>query len=149
TKSVTKARMRFWCTAAGYQACLYEFDFWEIPIVAPTVTTQAASSIEHTSAILNGTIANTGGENCDERGFEWGTSPGSYPNSWTEPGSYGTGAFSHELTGLTKGQTYYYRAKAHNSAGWGYGGEVSFTTKGETGYNTMAGSLFCSPNLID
>jgi hypothetical protein len=32
------------------------------------------------------------------------------------------------MTGLNPGTKYYYRAKAHNSAGWGYGGEQSFTT---------------------
>jgi hypothetical protein len=83
-------------------------------------------------ATLNGTITATGGENCDQRGFEWGYSPGSYPNSWTENGSFGTGSFSHQVTGLNEYVTCYYRAKAHNSAGWGYGGEQSFHTATRT-----------------
>ena len=64
------------------------------------------------------------------RGFDWGTSPGNYTGSWTEGASgnyqFGTGSFSYNLTGLSPGQTYYFRAKAHNSAGWGYGSEMSF-----------------------
>jgi hypothetical protein len=83
-----------------------------------------------THATLNGTITATGGANCDQRGFEWGYSTGSYPNSWTETGSFGTGAFSHQVTGLTNNSHVFYRAKAHNSAGWGYGGEQSFWSWG-------------------
>ncbi len=140
TKVVTKARVNFWCNVASYQASLYEFDFWGVLIVVPTVTTQDAS-FELTSAILNGNITDIGNENCDYRGFVWDTSshgdPGNtvpsasaYANYWTEAGSFGTGAFSHGINGLSEGQTYYCRACAHNSAGWSYGGEVSFTTKG-------------------
>lgn len=79
-------------------------------------------------ATLHGTITDTGGENCDQRGFDWGYSSGNYPYDWTESDSYGTGAFSHQVTGLTEGVTVYFRAEAHNSAGWGYGGEKSFKT---------------------
>ncbi|MFA5383283.1 MAG: cohesin domain-containing protein, partial [Eubacteriales bacterium] len=39
-------------------------------IVAPTVQTNAATSINTTSATLNGNITNTGGENCDQRKFQ-------------------------------------------------------------------------------
>ena len=98
------------------------------PAVAPTVLTNDATNVQETSATLNGNITNTGGVNCDQRGFEWGTSPGSYPNSWTESGSFGTGVFSHAIDGLNPGATYYFRAKAHNSAGWGYGDEKSVIT---------------------
>jgi hypothetical protein len=79
-------------------------------------------------ATLNGTITNTGGENCTQRGFDWGVTSGVYPNSWTETGSYGTGAFSHLIDNLDLNKVYYFRAKALNSAGWGYGGEKSFQT---------------------
>jgi|GEM_PF-2886217 len=103
------------------------------PVVStPTVSTNPATSITGTNATLNGNLTNTGGQNADLRGFDWGTSPGSYPNSWTEGTSgnyqYGTGTFIHLIPGLSPGTTYYFRAKAHNSAGWGYGSELSFTT---------------------
>ncbi|MDP2910716.1 MAG: hypothetical protein Q8N58_02965, partial [bacterium] len=97
-------------------------------IVPPTMTTSAAASILTTSATLNGNITNTGGANALERGFEWGTVSGVYPNSGTELGSYGTGAFTRGITGLTVSTTYYFRSKARNSAGWAYGAQLSFTT---------------------
>jgi len=99
-------------------------------IFPPTVVTNSATNVGTLHATLNGEITDTGGENADERGFEWGTESGSYPNSWTETGSFGVGSFSHEITGLQPKTTYYYRAKAHNSAGWGYGDEQTFTTLG-------------------
>ena len=105
----------------------------------PTVTTGDATNVEETSADLHGNITATGGENADERGFEWGTSSGSYTSNWTETagGPYGTGAYT--AAGLSppfdKGERYFFRAMAHNSAGWGYGDEKSFLTKpdGPTG----------------
>ncbi len=99
------------------------------PLGIPTVTTQAATDIGATTATGNGNITDTGGETCDERGVEWGTSTGSYPNSHTDTNGFGTGAFTKGMTGLPSDITIYYRAKAHNSAGWGYGDEQSFLTK--------------------
>lgn len=97
---------------------------------APTVVTNAASSVEETSATMNGEITDIGGENCDTRGFEWDTDSGTpYADNWTEEGSFGTGSFNHGLTSLSKGELYYGRAIARNSAGWGYGSETTFLTK--------------------
>lgn len=77
---------------------------------------------------LNGNVTATGGENADERGFDYSYRSGIYDYSWTEVGSFGTGAFSKQLTGLEFDRTLYFRAKAHNSAGWGYGSQESVTT---------------------
>lgn len=129
------------------------------PVVAPTVTTQAATNVEETTATGNGNITDTGGENCDYRGIAWDTSshgdPGGsspaasdYPNYNSEgPGSYGTGAFTRSMTSLAPGATHYCRAYAHNSEGWNWGSEVTFYTKpnpptglGDTGrtYNSIS-----------
>jgi hypothetical protein len=106
----------------------------ETPVVAPTVTTSAASLVEETSASFDGNITATGGENATQRGFQWSTSPifASSAN-WTESGSYGAGAFSYALPAatLTQGTLYYVRAFAKNSAGQSYGGNQSFLTKPE------------------
>lgn len=109
------------------------------PTQLPTVTTQAASNVKDTTATANGNITATGGENNDKQGFVYDTASKSLPGnvaptssgyaSYTEnTGSFGTGAFTVSLTGLSGGTTYYGRAYAHNSAGYSYGGEVSFTT---------------------
>jgi len=109
-------------------------------IEAPTVTTDAASSVEETTATLNGDITDTGGENCDYRGFVWGdeshsnpgnTAPAStgYDSYWSESGSYGTGTFNYGISSLSEGTKYYCRACARNSVGWSYGSELTFLTK--------------------
>lgn len=99
-------------------------------VAAPTVTTQAASSVEDTTATCNGNITDTGGTNATARGCEWDTDSGApYANSASDSGSYGTGAFTKGLTGLPSGTTIYARAFATNSAGTGYGSEVNFLTK--------------------
>ncbi len=100
------------------------------PIVTPTVTTQAASSVEATTATCNGNITATGGENATARGCEWDLDSGApYANNASDTGSYGTGVFTKGLTGLPAGTTVYARAFATNSAGIGYGSEVNFLTK--------------------
>lgn len=98
---------------------------------APTVTTQAASSITNTTATYNGTITVTGGANSTVRGFAWGTNSslaGGDTATTTESGSFGTGAFTYAASGLTCGTTYYTRAYATNTGGDGLGSIQSFAT---------------------
>ena len=97
--------------------------------VTATVTTNDATVVEETIATLNGYLNNDGGEAC-QYAFEWGTVTGVYTAniSWTGPINTGA-SFSTNLIGLTKGQPYYYRAMAKNSAGVSYGLEVHFLTK--------------------
>lgn len=53
-------------------------------------------------------------------------------NNKTSDGT-GIGSFTSSLTGLTAGTTYYVRAYATNSAGTGYGNQVTFTTSAVVG----------------
>lgn len=108
----------------------YFYELRAFGITSPTVSTNDATDVQDISAVLNGNITSTGGENPNERGFEWGTvSGGPYLNSWTEPGSFGTGVFSRTIIGLSRETPYFFRAKARNSVGgWKYGSERSFTT---------------------
>jgi hypothetical protein len=89
---------------------------------------------------------------CDLRGLVVDTSshgnPGNtaptssgYAYHITESGSFGTGSFPIKMAGLKPGTNYYYRACAHNLAGWGYGDEVSFTTKKSGGWNKITSYL--------
>jgi N-acetylmuramoyl-L-alanine amidase len=98
-------------------------------VVAPTVLTQSASSVGANSATIRGQISNRGGGIVDERRFDWGLSSGTLNQAvFNVPG--GT-SFSSTLTGLSPETTYFYRAWAHNSAGWGMGSIRSFTTLAE------------------
>ena len=109
-----------------------------VPNTTPTVTTQAVSSITATTAIGNGSITDTGGENSDEQGFEWDIDSSTpYTYNQTSGGSFGEGTFNESITGLTEGELYYLRAISHNSEGWGNGSEVIFLTKPVTP-NTLA-----------
>lgn len=106
----------------------------------PTVTTSAATSIGTDQATLNGSITVSGGYYADYRGFVYDTSshssnPGntapsgtSYADYYTVPGSFNTGSFGYGIGDLDTPETYYFRACAHNSIGWSYGSELSFTT---------------------
>ncbi len=97
---------------------------------APTVTTQAVSSIDQTTATGNGNITDLGYPNPTQHGVCWSTSENpTVSDSKTEEGSASTtGAFTSSITGLTANTTYHVRAYATNSAGTSYGVDVSFTT---------------------
>lgn len=97
----------------------------------PTVTTDPAASINTTGATLNGNITATGGENADQRGFRYRKTGASTWTAWTQAGSFGTGAFSHAVTGLTPGTQYDFQAQGRNSAGTSYGSTRTFTTASE------------------
>jgi hypothetical protein len=75
-------------------------------------------------------MTDNGGENASKRGVCWNTTgnPTVADSKSEETDSFGVGAFTRPMTGLTPGQHYYVRAYAYNSAGYGYGGEVEFDT---------------------
>lgn len=100
----------------------------------PTVVTNAASAVNVFSATLNGNITSTGGDNATVRGFAYGTNSSltSGVSTTTASGSFGTGAFTYDLSGLTAGTTYYYRSYATNPQGISYGSIISVTTLADT-----------------
>ena len=94
----------------------------------PTLSTTAAAAIASTTAISGGNIANDGGSTVTACGVCWGTATKpTTANSKTSDGT-GIGTFASNLTGLTVNTTYYVRAYATNSAGTGYGNEITFKT---------------------
>lgn len=104
---------------------------YTVPVSAPTVTTQDASSITTTAAVFNGSITAVGGINATVRGFTYGTDSSlATPIATTvENGSFSTGAFTGTPSSvLTCNTTYYYRAYATNSGGTGLGTIATFTT---------------------
>lgn len=110
--------------------------FWDHPtvfgevsigtVLLPTqiVTTVPATGINLSQAILNGNLADDGGETCN-CGFEWGLDQ-TYGNT-TPTTSQTTGQdFSQIIAGLILGNVYHFRAFATNSAGTIYGSDLTF-----------------------
>ena len=102
------------------------------PRTTPTVTTGSATSITTTTVTLGGEITNTGGANATKRGIFWSTTNNFANGTGTEvsaSGSFGTGAFTVDVSGLTQSTVYYFRAFAENGAGRVYGAtQGTFTT---------------------
>jgi hypothetical protein len=98
--------------------------------VVISTTTQAVTAILSTTATGNGNITALGGENATKRGICYNLtgSPTVADSKVEESGSFGTGAFTESLINLSPGTTYHVKAYAYNSAGYGYGAEVDFTT---------------------
>jgi hypothetical protein len=94
---------------------------------AGTVTTQSASSLTLSSATLNGNITATGGANATVRGFTYGLTT-AYGATTTESGSFGTGAYTSDITSLACNTLYNYRSYSTNTAGTSYGTNTTFTT---------------------
>jgi len=103
----------------------------------PSVTTNDAINVEETTATLNATINSASSQTL--RGFAWGATsnstlpingvpPASYSTNWTQLSS-DIGNFTHDITGLTSGDAYYFRGYSYNATGYGWGGEKSFLTK--------------------
>ena len=94
----------------------------------PAVTTNDATNVTTASATLNGDLTSLGTAGTVMVSFEWGTERGSYAHTTADQARTGIGAFSADLSGLTPGTTYYYRAKAHVDGAPVYGKEKSFAT---------------------
>ena len=110
----------------------FMFEEWgeEIPVVAPTVTTQEVSDIAPTTATGNGTIVDDGGETPSAWGVCYNTTgnPTTADDVAAGSGAGGIGAFTAPMTGLTPEEHYYVKAYATNTEGTGYGDEVEFDT---------------------
>lgn len=104
----------------------------EAPTSAPTVTTQSGDQITANSFRGNGNITDTGGASVSRRGFCYLKGSSGTPTTANsvayDDGSFGTGAYTKTITGLTEDTTYRVRAYAVNSAGTSYGTTVNVTT---------------------
>ena len=105
-----------------------ELTFTTNEVTGAVLTTTEATSITSTTATAGGNITDAGGGTITARGICWGTAPNpTIAGNKTTNGS-GTGSFTGNLTGLTDGTMYYYRAYATNSSATTYGQELSFMT---------------------
>ncbi|WP_052825800.1 hypothetical protein [Neotamlana nanhaiensis] len=102
----------------------------KVVISIPTLETYDATNIESTSAAISGKVLDNGGESVTERGicFSQQENP-TYADTKSLASSVsGSGQFSVNISNLEAGKVYYARAYAVNSAGVGYGTQVSFIT---------------------
>jgi len=94
----------------------------------PTITTQAVTDIEETTAVGNGNITADGGATAT-RGMCWDTATTPTITDSHATNGTGEGAYTVAMTSLVAGTKYYVRAYSINSAGTSYGSEVNFTTE--------------------
>ncbi|MEP7258423.1 MAG: PKD domain-containing protein [Flavitalea sp.] len=97
----------------------------------PVLSTPDATSITGHTATISAIVNGDGGSAITERGFYFGTSAEPTTNKTVVTGT--TGSFSADITGLTSGTTYYYRAYAINANGTSYSVDGSFEASGPSG----------------
>jgi hypothetical protein len=98
-----------------------------LPIANPTVITNASTGVEETNATLRGYLQNDGGESCTVR-FQYGTTTNYGTNTTNQIKSTGS-TFQQDITALTPGHLYHFRAYANNTAGNSTGNDATFLTK--------------------
>lgn len=113
-----------WSTG-NYDALFQE---WGIIIVAPTVTTNPATSVGQTTAIKNGTLDDDGGEDCEVR-FQYGETTDYGTNTKWQSGKETGDTFEQEVRALLPGRVYHFRAQAKNSEGTVNGADRTFHTE--------------------
>ncbi len=92
----------------------------------PEVTANSATDVTITSAMLNGSA---NGHDCGltEHGFCYGTSSGNLNNKVVAPGT-ADGDFLYDISSLTPGTTYYFKAYAQSITGTAFSSVQSFRT---------------------
>jgi hypothetical protein len=113
--------------------------------VIPTVAFPTVTNIGTTTATLGGTITVDGcsSQSLTERGIYYSTTNGFADGTGTkvsETGTFGTGAFTINVTGLSPTTTYYYKAFATNSMGTGYTSQGVFNNTPVQYYSRQNGN---------
>ena len=112
------------CDGGDLSPWSFPFTFTTLTAIDPTVTTGPALSVGQSSATLSGTVANPDNVAVSSRGFEWKATAG---GSYTQVTASGD-TMNYDLTGLTPGTNYTYRAFISFGGTTSYGAEVNFTT---------------------
>ena len=98
---------------------------------APVVSTLLATELTGDTAKLNGLVFASQNQSSNAW-FEWGTTTGlGYKTQTANIGSLPSYRHFDVISGLSNGQTYYYRAVAENSNGKAYGTIVSFVAQAQ------------------
>jgi hypothetical protein len=109
---------------------------WEVTVTGtgidnPVITSPTSASVTGFGATLGGNVTSINFSNVSERGIYYSTTIGFADGAGTkvsETGSFGTGVFTINTTGLNPGTVYYYKAFATNAAGTSYTTQEIFTT---------------------
>jgi subtilisin len=113
-----------------------------------TVTTDSATSVGTDNATLNGTLSDLGGASSADVYFEWGPAGGSLSNTTGVQTRSSTGGFSADISGLSSGTDYEFRAVAEASDGdTDTGSTGSFTTDSSGGCYITTATAGESPTL--
>ena len=129
-------------TSAGFSAPNGMEEFYGyVDAVAPSVSTNASTSVTSSSMTANGNVTSDGGGTITQRGFYFGTSS-NYANNTKYTVSGTTGSFAKGFGGLSSQTTYYATAYAINSIGETRG----VTRSAATTYNYQLRSIFINSN---
>ncbi|KQR91859.1 hypothetical protein ASG01_12705 [Chryseobacterium sp. Leaf180] len=98
--------------------------------VPATVTTNAASAVTSGTATFNGNVSALGScPSSVEKGFVYGTAAGVYGNPVVVGSSVSTGNYIYDVSSLSAGTVYYYKAYVKDANGVSaFGSERTFTT---------------------
>jgi hypothetical protein len=99
-------------------------------VTVPGVLTTNATNITENSALSGGDVVASGGASVIARGVCWSTNQNPTLNDPHSSDGSGTGVFTSIISDLSPSTIYYIRAYATNSAGTGFGSQISFTTSG-------------------
>jgi len=95
---------------------------------SPSINGTDVVKIASTTAVINGTVTESGGNVITAKGVCWSTSPSpTIADSKTNEGA-GAGSFTSSLTGLIPNTTYYVRFYVTSSSGTVYSKDHKFTT---------------------
>jgi uncharacterized protein (TIGR02145 family) len=140
--SKTTYYVRAYATNATGTAYGNQLSFTTKEVALPTVTTTPISSITSFNASSGGTIINDGGDSITTRGLLWSTTANPTfiaggARIQMNVSAAGKGSFVGNVDNLIPGTTFYVRAYAKNSAGYGYGNQQTFTATAYSGiYNS-------------
>src|ERR1022692_2657415 len=123
-----------------------EVEIWSAPIVTPSVTSEPATGVEQSSAVLHGFVepdASNGGGPVIACEFEYGTSTAYGQSVPCVPGTQTPYSRATNVTAnasLAGSTEYHFRVHANNANGYvAYGGDESFITPGAPGISGESG----------
>lgn len=143
---------------AGEGASTSISSFTTLAPLPPTVSATGSSNILFSSANMSGNVTDDGGLPILERGFFISMSTPTLSSIKIVASSTGTGSYSANVSGLTSGTTYFYRAYARNSVNTSLSANtLSFTTQQATTpvvsttqeSNVMANSMVTGGNVMN